>query len=319
MMSSALRILLLSHAMNNPDAGASRVYHMLGDALAERGHAVDLYHLDDMGLPDNPFLAKLILRPGYPHLVSRFASRLDLDAYDVVMTSNGMALPLFRRLAKRRQRPVLVSHYHGASLYDYVGCMNEHLLGHIRISNRYRFITCPMQIRWDDQAARCSDLAIAQNLRDLAWLRPRLSTNAQCELIPPAVLPEILDASFEAPPIAERNPFEMLFFGSWGARKGSYYVPGAFRLIREQLPNMRLTIWGGGKEVGSVLSEFEDRDRTNVTVAPGMIPRAELIERYGDFSIFLFPSLSEGFGLELLEACCFGLAPVTTNLGFGGD
>ena len=160
---------------------------------------------------------------------------------------------------------------------------------------------------------------IAQNLRDLAWLRPRLSTSAQWELIPPSVLPKLLDASFEARPIAERNPAEMLFFASWNARKGSYYVPRAFRLIREQLPNMRLTIWGGGKEVGSVLSEFEDRDRANVTIVPGVITPAEQIERFGDFSIFLFPSLSEGFGLALLEACCFGLAPVTTSVGFGGD
>ena len=36
-------------------------------------------------------------------------------------------------------------------------------------------------------------------------------------------------------------------------------------------------------------------------------------------SLFLFPSISEGFGLALPEAMAFGVAAITTNMGFGGD
>ena len=45
----------------------------------------------------------------------------------------------------------------------------------------------------------------------------------------------------------------------------------------------------------------------------------EQLAEYASHAIFLFPSLSEGFGFTLLEAMSMGLAAVTTHTGLGGD
>ena len=46
---------------------------------------------------------------------------------------------------------------------------------------------------------------------------------------------------------------------------------------------------------------------------------ADQVAEFQRHAIFLFPSLSEGFGLALLEAMALGLAAVTTLTGFGAD
>ncbi len=67
-----------------------------------------------------------------------------------------------------------------------------------------------------------------------------------------------------------------------------------------------------------MLAKFDPVDREALEVVP-RIGLPEQIEQYETFSIFLFPSLAEGFGLTLPEAMSFGLAAVTTHAGFGAD
>ena len=53
-----------------------------------------------------------------------------------------------------------------------------------------------------------------------------------------------------------------------------------------------------------------------------ILPRIDLDEQLAEFNrhaIFIFPSLSEGFGLALIEAMAMGLACVTTSTGMMGD
>jgi glycosyltransferase involved in cell wall biosynthesis len=53
-----------------------------------------------------------------------------------------------------------------------------------------------------------------------------------------------------------------------------------------------------------------------------VLPRISIDEQIAELNghaIFLFPSLSEGFGFALLEAMAMGLAPVTTMTGMGAD
>ncbi|TGN40851.1 glycosyltransferase [Paracoccus liaowanqingii] len=137
-------------------------------------------------------------------------------------------------------------------------------------------------------------------------------------MIPAAVHPDLLEASRQASPLVNRRPDRLLWFASWEARKGSWYVPGAFRAIRAHHPQTRLAIGGVGRAEADLLSWFHERDRDHIDVLPRLtIP--EQVDRFSASSIFLFPSLSEGFGLALVEAMVFGMAAVTTNTAFGGD
>jgi glycosyltransferase involved in cell wall biosynthesis len=317
-MTRPLRILFLSHSPNNPNGGASRIYHMLAGALEKRGHAVSLFHQEDFGLPKNAKLSLAAQRFAMPRYVSAHGRRLDWKSYDIIMSSSGMAAPLFKRIKGEKQRPALVNHLHGLCIYDDLANRSEAMIGNWKTSLLNRMFTGPIQVRWDNEGIASGDLTIVQNQRDLSWIKSRLPSNASVRMISAAVHPELLDASRDYSPPQSRPPANILWFASWESRKGSFYVPAAFRHLREFVPDAKLTLGGTGMSQAALASQFDPQDRDNIEVLP-RISIEEQIALFNRSSIFLFPSLSEGFGLALVEAMCFGLAAVTTNTAFGGD
>jgi glycosyltransferase involved in cell wall biosynthesis len=253
-----------------------------------------------------------------PRYVSAHGRRLDWRGYDIVMSSSGMAAPLFRQIRSEKRRPALVNHLHGICVYDDLANRSESMIGNWKTSVLNRLFTGPIQVRWDNDGIASGDLTIVQNLRDLSWIKPRLPRNSSLRMISAAVHPELLDASRNHSPLRARPPADILWFASWESRKGSYYVPAAFRRLRKTVPDAKLTLGGTGMPPAALASQFDPRDRASIEVLP-KISIEEQIGRFNRSSIFLFPSLSEGFGLALVEAMCFGLAAVTTNTAFGGD
>jgi glycosyltransferase involved in cell wall biosynthesis len=316
----SMRILLLSHVANDRDGGASRIYHLLTDALRSRGHQVELQHLEDVaGLPEHPQLRKLAQRVVMPQLLSRHAGSLQPTTYDVVMASSGMAHPLFRRLSADPARPLLVNHVHGLAVYDHVARLVEDALGHGRASAVNRAITGPFQKRWDDAGIRTADVTVVQNLRDLGAVRVQeVAGPARACMIPAAVHPTLLEASGRCAPVESRPAGNLVWFATWEARKGAPYLPAALHAVRRRHPDVQLTIGGTGLPPEVILDEFAHEDRSAVRVLP-RISMQEQIRLLDAGSIFVFPSLSEGFGLALVEAMAFGLGAVTTTTGFGGD
>ena len=312
-----MRLLLLSHAPNDENAGASRLYHMLAAGLRDRGHQVDLFHLDDMGLPRQPHLARTARRMLMPTYLSRFGLRQAGRGYDAIMASSGMAGPLFDRLRRSSSRPRLINHLHGLAIYDHLAAMTEGMLGHGRTTLAARHLTGPIQARWDDHGLRAADLNIVQNRRDLAEARLRLPGHRAVTMIPAAVHPAVLAASAGASPLDRRAP-ELLWFAAWQPRKGCHHMPGALRIVRAARPEVRLVIGGTGLAPADLLGRFAPEDRPAIEVLP-RISVAEQAALFGRAAIIVFPSLSEGFGLALAEAMSFGLAAVAGATGFAAD
>jgi glycosyltransferase involved in cell wall biosynthesis len=314
----SMRILMLSHVANDRDGGASRIYHLLTDAFRSRDHHVELQHLEDVALPEHPHLRRSAQRVLMPQLLSRHAASLRPSTYDVVMTSSGMAHPLFRRLGANASRPLLVNHIHGLTIYDHLARLVEDELGHGRPSLVNRTVTGPFQKRWDEAGIRTADVTVVQNLRDLGAVRAQLADPARACMIPAAVHPALLEASGRSSPAESRPAGNIVWSATWAARKGAPYIPAALHAVRRSHPDVQLTIGGTGLPPAVVLSQFAPEDRAAIRVLP-RISMEQQIQLLDSSSIFLFPSLSEGFGLALVEAMAFGLAAVTTTTGFGGD
>jgi glycosyltransferase involved in cell wall biosynthesis len=308
-----MRILFVSHVPKNPDGGASRVYHLLENGFASRGHVVKTLHYENFGIV--PFGEKFVRRLFLPVAASRRASKELESEYDVVMSSNGMLYPLFRKLKQSVHRPLLVSHYHGLSFFDHQAIVTETMRGHMSTSLLYRFVTGPLTLRWDAQGSQYADLSIVQNGRDLDFLLEQGSVPVS---IPLSVHPEILAAGMFAPRPPDRDPLSLLWFGSWVERKGIHYLPRAFAQIAERFPGAHLTLGGTGVAPNAVKSKFESNLWARVTCLP-QISLKEQVAEYARHAIFLFPSLSEGFGFALLEAMSMGLAVVATHTGLSGD
>lgn len=82
------------------------------------------------------------------------------------------------------------------------------------------------------------------------------------------------------------------------------------------IPTPRLVISGkiqSDKRYPLVLSDIGRRGLSDLVIMPGYIDDADLPALYGLASVFLFPSLYEGFGLPPLEAMAAGVPVVSSN------
>lgn len=108
------------------------------------------------------------------------------------------------------------------------------------------------------------------------------------------------------------GPVNFLFLGTVGLRKGIQYALEAFRLVSAK--NATLTVAGGvdSRFKGERLRDYSGR--INLT---GPIPRREVLKLYHEADVFVFPTISDGFGLTQLEAMAAGL-PVIATPNCGG-
>lgn len=309
-----MHILLVSHVEKNPNAGASLVYHLLEEGLAARGHTVDALHYENFRVPR--FATRMANRLLLPHLATRCVKTRNVERYDVIMSSNGMLYPLFKRLKADSRRPLLVNHIHGLNFFDYQAILTEKLRGHIALSLINRLLTGPLPVRWDALGSRFGDITIVQNSRDLDFLADQGVSKAI--KIPLSIHPDIMSAAASAPPPESRDPHRLLWFGSWTERKGIHYLPRAFAMICARYPNVRLTIGGTGMSPQLLRRKFNPSLWSRLEILPRVSRRDQAAE-FSRNSIFLFPSISEGFGYALLEAMSLGLAVVTTQTGAAGD
>ncbi len=183
-----VNILLLSHSRNDPDAGASRVYHLISQGLAARGHYVETLHYENLGLPRQRLLAKAVEKLAMPQWIRWGQRKRSSRGFDVVMAPSGMGYALFRRLSACPGRPLLVNHLHGLNLFDYQARVIEALSSKARPDAGgarqdgaafafpvHKRLAGWLPIVWDLRGMFWADLTIVQNSA-----RPGLSP-ALCE------------------------------------------------------------------------------------------------------------------------------------------
>jgi len=81
--------------------------------------------------------------------------------------------------------------------------------------------------------------------------------------------------------------------------------------IKHQLVLCGLKGWG----YSSFIKTVEELNLQDKVIFKGYVPDNELELMYLNSSLFVFPSLSEGFGLPILEAMSYGVPVITSNYG----
>jgi glycosyltransferase involved in cell wall biosynthesis len=133
-----------------------------------------------------------------------------------------------------------------------------------------------------------------------------------------------LAIGYDGRPAAERdaarefNDFSLLYVGEFLYLKGMHLGFRAFSLLLSSCPNARLTLIGKGpaeKEWKQLARELGISE--HVTWIP-WLSRQELLRRYGQYDVFMFPSLRDSGGFVLLESLSAGLPVVCFNIGGPG-
>lgn len=96
-------------------------------------------------------------------------------------------------------------------------------------------------------------------------------------------------------------------------RKNYQTLIRAFRPVAEQWPHNLVIAGGKGWLYEEVLAEVTRQGLADRVHFAGFVADEDLPALYSDASLFLFPSLYEGFGLPLLEAMACGVPVVTSK------
>jgi glycosyltransferase involved in cell wall biosynthesis len=113
--------------------------------------------------------------------------------------------------------------------------------------------------------------------------------------------------------VRQGGPFTILYVGRMELRKGVHYLLQAF----EELSVAGAELW----LVGPLLPEMEPflkRAKKGVKYL-GTLPRNELPKIYQAASVFVLPSIEDGFGLVIVEAMACGLPVIATENTGGPD
>jgi glycosyltransferase involved in cell wall biosynthesis len=104
---------------------------------------------------------------------------------------------------------------------------------------------------------------------------------------------------------SKAEPFQILFVGEIGLRKGVLYLLQAWEKLK--LPDAELILIGSVADIEERLAQSKAKFRI-LTV----LPQAELVSYYQNASVFVFPSLIEGSARVIQEAMASGLPIITT-------
>jgi glycosyltransferase involved in cell wall biosynthesis len=129
-------------------------------------------------------------------------------------------------------------------------------------------------------------------------------------------LPPGLDIDFfqPHPELYDGKP-SILFLANLNRRKGIFTLLEAFVLVREQIPEARLTVAGGGTEYAIVSKQIADMGLSSSVEIVGEVPRSSVPALMAKHSAYCLPSYGEPFATSVLEAMACGRPVVITNAG----
>lgn len=116
----------------------------------------------------------------------------------------------------------------------------------------------------------------------------------------------------------------LLYVGAIQPRKDLGVLISAFAEIKKKRPEMKLVFAGAlAWSYESILQKIEESGLANDIIITGTVPFKHLPALYANASVFIFPSLYEGFGIPVLEAMASGVPVVCADASslpeVGGD
>jgi len=124
--------------------------------------------------------------------------------------------------------------------------------------------------------------------------------------------PENLDALWREISSRVREPF-ILSVGKLSPRKNLEAVIKALRKLEDKIPHHLVTVGGTGWDYREIMDLVQTLGLSDRVHFLGYVSDERLRALYCKASVFVFPSLFEGFGLPVLEAMACGCPVITSN------
>lgn len=113
--------------------------------------------------------------------------------------------------------------------------------------------------------------------------------------------------------VPEEGTLKLLWVGRFMPRKGLLLLLEVMRELKGY-PGITLTVVGDGSLRQQFLETVVEYGLENTVRWEGWVPFAEVRSHYADHDVFVFTSLRESGGVQLVEAMAFGMPVVTLDL-----
>ncbi len=304
-----MKILFILNAIKDEMAGMTGVILNLGKALQAKGHRVDYIFRDDFVFfrKDSPF-RRTIAFIIFPILIFFLISLKKLDRiYDVIDISSGdgFLYGIARNIFKSENRAKLVVRSHGLEHLYWKDFMEEVRLAKETMSLAQRLYLPLMRMAEVKLAMKSCDKVICLNQNEKNYIQTMFGETINVSVVPHGVSDRFFIASKD-------GRKDLLFVGDWNWRKGRRYLVKIFLSILKKRPQTRFFILVHRNKEKEVIDSLPEYARNRAVILKNL-SLEELVELYASHSVFLFPSIFEGFGCVILEAMAAGMPVITTD------
>lgn len=301
-----MRILHVIATLDAASGGSAIACIEMADALARRGHDVDIMTTDfgHHGRSSPPHLSRplacriLTFPVRFPHAWKRspeLARELKRHAgdYDLLVVHS---LYLFHDMvasaaARKAGKPYIVAPH---------GLLDPY------IRRRSRLKKLVMELAFQNRALRQA-AAIHYTSEEERRISQPFALGARGVVIPLGI---------SEPPLSTvpRHAARVLFLSRLHPKKGLDLLIPAFARVKARLPQAELIVAGPDDGALRETVDLVRRSGLEGSVSfPGMLRGAAKERAFAEASVFVLPSYSENFGMVLAEAMAAGLPVVTTD------
>jgi glycosyltransferase involved in cell wall biosynthesis len=287
-----------------PDTGACGAMIAISKQLASAGINVEYYTFSDLPTGLDIRLKSIL----FPLALWRHVMRHDRwDAIDTATADSWV----FAKLGRPRRRPLFILRSDGLEQHAH----EAYLTYAQSISWKYWLYWGGMVLWTVDESLRHADHLFVLNERERRYVCDVLGRSSAAVTVAYHALP----AHFRGlPPYHPPADFRILYVGTWLERKGVRYLCEALEALLADRIDFSVTLAGLATPettVRAALSSALNR-RTRIIER---IANVDLPALYRSHSVYVFPSLYEGFGKTLTEAIACGIPVITTAAGIAPD
>ena len=159
---------------------------------------------------------------------------------------------------------------------------------------------------WQEECELSDRILVNSNWSKKALQQTGVSTN-KIEIVPLAYTPPAAAQNFQRTypdQFSAQRPLRVLFLGQIILRKGIAAILGAAKLLQDE----PIEFW----MVGAIGIDRLQINLPNIRWI-GSVTRSETVQYYQQADVFLFPTLSDGFGLTQLEAQAWELPLIVSR------